>query len=240
MQSEYVISSNNIAMNLFGLLLISLMGVHARGSKASNDPAPGRSGPPNLLKSLYAVESHESYRPSDSLELPWKSEPASAHRNQDAFLSMSSENVEYIESIEDEERGPPGQVSEKLSTFVDGDSAHDDFAESEDNDDASSKKCNPSDTSATVQGYVGLGDKIIRKEINYAKDSREGTKEPRESRGSLEIDVTHDVLETASSRGGLLWGIIYKGRVHSSYVGVARKKVLIPRFFFSVSDDLII
>lgn len=215
MQSEYVISSNNIAMNLFSLLLISLMGVHARGSKASNDPAPGRSGPPNLLKSLYAVESHESYRPSDTVQLPWNSEPASTHRNQDAFLSMSSENVEYIESSEDEDGEPPGLVSEKLSTFVDGDSAHDDFAES---DEDSSKKCNPSDTSATVQGYVGLGDKIIRKEINYAKDSREGTKEPRESRGSLDIDVTHDVLETASSRGGLLWGIIYKGKVHSSCV----------------------
>lgn len=220
MQSEYVISSNNIAMNLFGLLLISLMGVHAQGSKASNDPAPGRSGPPNLLKSLYAVESHESYRPSESLQLPWTGEhehSSSTHRNQDAFLSgMSSENVEYIESSENVEREPPGRTSGKLSTFVDGDSANDELAESDDA--ANSKKCNPSDTSATVQGYVGLGDKIIRKEINYAKDSREGTKEPRESRGSLEIDVTHDVLETASSRGGLLWGIIYKGKVHSSYV----------------------
>lgn len=215
MQSEYVISSNNIAMNLFGLLLISLMGVQARGSSASNDPAPGRSGPPpNLLKSLYAVESHESYRPSDSLQLPWTGEHEPTHRNQDAFLSaMSSENVEYIESSENIAKEQPGRASGKLSTFVDGDSANDEFAES---DEASSKKCNPSDTSATVQGYAALGDKIIRKEINYAKDSREGTKEPRESRGSLDIDVTHDVLETASSRGGLLWGIIYKGKVHSS------------------------
>lgn len=218
MQSEYVITSNNIAMKLFSLLLISLMGVHARGSKTSNDPAPGRSGPPpNLLKSLYAVESQEAYRPSDSSQLPWKNEndvSASSQHNQDEFLSgMSSENVEYIESSENVEREPLGRRSGKLSTFVDDDSAKDDFADSD--DDTSSRKCNFSDTSATVQGYVGLGDKIIRKEINYARDSREGTKE---SRGSLEIDVTHDVLETASSRGGLLWGIIYKGKVHSSCV----------------------
>lgn len=225
MQSEYVITSNNIAMNLFGLLLISLMGAHARGSKTSNDPAPGRSGPPpNLFKSLYAVESHESYRPSDSSQLPWKGEhdlsASSLQRNQDEFLSgISSENVEYIESSENIE--PLGRSNGKLSTFVDGDSAIDDFADSE--DDASSRKCNLSDTSASVQGYVGLGDKIIRKEINYARDSRESTKESRESRGSLDIDVTHDVLETATSRGGLLWGIIYKGKVQSSCVRDARK-----------------
>lgn len=201
-------------MKLLGLLLISLMSHGVRANKISNDPAPGRSGPPNLSRNIYATESHEAYRPSVSSLLPSNTIHTTIHHhnsNQDRFASsLSSENVEYIESSE-------SRVSEKLSELSKATLTEEDYSTSSDVvvDLSSIIKCNLSDSSSRLQSYVALGDKIIRKEINNARDY-DSTDKVNERANEVDIDVTHDVFETTTTHSGLIRGIIYKGKAHSS------------------------
>lgn len=202
-------------MKLFCLLLISLMGLKATANEISNDPA--QSGPSSFLKTLYAVESHESY--NEPSQLPWESDDTTSTtlNNQDEFVSsLSSENVEYIENREIAQTQPLKALSDS-SEIPKSVFDAEDYSTSSDVD-ISANKCNLSEPSSRLQSYIGLGDEIIRKDKIYNARDYDSTVETKATNSaSLEIDVTHDVFETTSSQGGLLPGIIYKGKKKSSH-----------------------
>lgn len=199
-------------MKFFGLLLMgfSLVGLNTRGIKASSGTESRK-----FLQSLYADDSHESFHPSDFSHPDDDDTVSTTLRDQEEFLSsLSSDNVEYVESSESA-RVEPLRASEKLSISESSDAAR---SPEDSTNDISANKCNFSDISSRIQSYVKLGDKIIRKQINNARDHESSVKTKEvESQDSLGIDVTHDVFETTSSQAGLFRGIIYKGKVRCAF-----------------------
>lgn len=109
-------------MKLFVLLLIRFIGLESREITGHNDTPNGLSESPLLFKDVYAVESHESYRPGEPR--PRHHEEREMHRNQESFRDvlsrMSSENVEYYESgNENVQNGHQNLVSDSSSeTFT--------------------------------------------------------------------------------------------------------------------------
>lgn len=90
-------------MKLFVFLLIRFISLEARELVGQNDTPMGRSESPPMFKDGYAVESHESYRPGEPQQR--HHEIGKMPTNQDSFRdvlsSMSSENVEYYENVDE-------------------------------------------------------------------------------------------------------------------------------------------
>lgn len=216
---------NYIEMKLSVLLLISLACFESRGNKIRNDPAPGRSGPPPLYGDFYTVESHEAYRPA--LKQPHHSQELkmSTVANKDVFdeviSGISSENVEYIES---EDVANPELIddarSEHITVYGNDELTWDikesfSTRESESAETVSPSKCDSGAPSLEVASYLKLGGKVIERGFNYGKEQKSSEKEESgimRTSVEIDVDVIHDVFETSSSQGGLLEGIIYKGK----------------------------
>lgn len=250
-------------MKLFVLLLICFIGLEARDTK--NDPVQSRSESPPLFRDVYSIESHESYRPVEPQatiftlqQQPYRHQDEKASTKtynqenfRDVLTSMSSENIEYGES--DNENvynnnqilGAVGtanedfsmdtlDVSERLtlnkpaSTIVDEKNAQTRLASLqndtytsffiEDNDSTSAEttnnKCDLGARSSLIYNYLKLGDKVVR-EGKDEESSRDGTK--TRHRENIQLDVIHDVFDTTSSQGGLLDGIVYRGKFFSGH-----------------------
>lgn len=245
-------------MKLFVLSLICFIGLEAHDDR--NDPVQSR---PPLFRDVYSIESHESYRPVEPQATIFTLQQQS-HRHheekastktynqekfRDVLTSMSSENVEYGESDnenvynnnqfsgsgETESGGFPLKIRdvndrlamiESVSPTVDQQQnaqsrlaslKNDTFSSSfiEDNDSMSTEtktiKCDLGARSSQISNYLKLGDKVVReKNDEEGESSWDITK--TKTRENIRLDVIHDVFETTSSQGGLLEGIVYKGK----------------------------
>ena len=240
-------------MKLFLLLLICFIGLEALDTK--DDPIPSRSESPPLFRGVFPIESHESYRPVEPQATIFTLQQQ-IHRHQeektstktynqekfrDVLTSMSSENVEYGES--DNENvynnnqflGAAGAENDEFSmnirhvndrlvlnkpapSIVDRQNTQSRLASLkndtynrffiEDNDSSSAEttnKCDLDARSSRVHNYLKLSDTVVREE-------RQRKNSGKESEENVWLDVIHDVFETTSSQGGLLDGIVYKGK----------------------------
>lgn len=238
-------------MKFFVLLLIYFIGLEARDTK--NDHVQSRSESPPLFGDVYSIESHESYRPVEPQATMFtlqqqlqrhQEEKASTktynhEKFRDVLTSMSSENIEYVESDNENiynnnqilgavetQHGDLSMnirnVNDRLAmNELDQQNAQTRLASLkddtysnifiEDNDSTSAEttdnKCDLGARSSLISNYMKLGDKVVREEISWDEKKIK-------SRENIRLDVIHDVFETASNQGGLLEGIIYKGKYH--------------------------
>lgn len=109
-------------MNLFVLLLIHFIGLKAREIVGQNDTPMDRplglSESPPLFNDFYATESHESYQPDEPQHRHHQEQITIANKEsfRDAISRMSSENVEYYESDnENTQNSPQSLVSDASS-----------------------------------------------------------------------------------------------------------------------------
>jgi hypothetical protein len=75
-------------------------------------------------------------------------------------------------------------------------------------------RCDLGAPNPRIAKYLKLGDRVIEMDFNYSKEQGNALIKPKENtKIRMNIDVNHDVFETTSDRGGLLVGIIYKGKL---------------------------
>lgn len=75
-------------------------------------------------------------------------------------------------------------------------------------------RCDLGAPNPRIAKYLKLGDRVIEMDFNYSKEQGNALIKPKENtKIRMEIDVKHDVFETTSDHGGLLVGIIYKGKL---------------------------
>lgn len=73
-------------------------------------------------------------------------------------------------------------------------------------------RCDLGAPNSRIAQYLKLGDRVIEMDFNYSKEQEHSLVKPKENtKNRMSVDVSHDVFETTSNRGGLLMGIIYKG-----------------------------
>lgn len=74
-------------------------------------------------------------------------------------------------------------------------------------------RCDLGAPNPQIARYLKLGDKVIEMDFNYSKEQEPLIKPKENTKNRMKIDVSHDVFETTTSQGGLLMGIIYKGKI---------------------------
>lgn len=75
-------------------------------------------------------------------------------------------------------------------------------------------RCDLGAPNPRIAKYLKLGDRVIEMDFNYSREQENSLIKPKDStKIHMKIDVNHDVFETTSDQGGLLVGIIYKGKI---------------------------
>lgn len=75
-------------------------------------------------------------------------------------------------------------------------------------------RCDLGAPNSRIARYLKLGDRVIEMDFNYSKEQENSFIKPKENKKiRMSVDVSHDVFETTSNTGGLLMGIIYKGKL---------------------------
>lgn len=228
-------------MKLFVLLLIHLIGLEARHNSIKDDQTNSQSEAPKFLRGTYEIESHESYRPLEPQAITVMEQQQLHHRQvqksqnhelfSDVMSSISSENVEYLDSenanVQNIDESVKIDVTEndksptKLSTssslsqqkaqikleFYRNNQSNVGNYESSAEISSAERLDRCDGKSSRVAKYLELADKVIKNE-----------NEPESSRKKIKIDVIHDVFDTTSHQGGLLMGIVYKGESSATHV----------------------
>lgn len=234
-------------MKLFVLLLIHLIGLEARHNSNKDDQTDSQSEKPPFLVGAHSSESHESYRPRQPQAMTLTPQQQLHHRQvqknynpelfSDVMSSISSENVEYLDSgnanvhnvdevsADDESVKIDVTANDKLATKLSTSSSssqqkaqiklefYNSNRSSVENKESSGEissadKLNRCDgKSSRIAEYLKLADKVIKDE-----------NETESFRQKIQIDVIHDVFDTTSRQGGLLMGIVYRGKYSATHV----------------------
>lgn len=220
-------------MKLLLLFLIGCIELRVQGKKKNDILGPGPLESSTFFRNIYATEtSHETYQPID----PSTFKPS--NHQQDSMATTSSMQREFsnnfVTTITDSREA--WARDQKENEFALKSQRYEDKQLSLSKEpslftlpqNAAKKSLQPDNLVGSMNGcsdvgssqifsYLKLSDSVINVDFNRDEYKNNSNKTKTTIGPIIEVDVTNDVFETRSSEGGLLTGIIYKGKVRVNF-----------------------
>jgi hypothetical protein len=133
-------------------------------------------------------------------------------------LLIDSENevTDNVDASSASKKSAPLTLQQAQSRLaLDNNGTHNSIAASLEIINSRENRCDLGAPNPQIVRYLKLAERVIGVDFNYSKEQESSVIKPKENtKNHMRIDVSHDVFETTSSHGGLLMGIIYKGKIY--------------------------